>query len=361
MIPSTMRGKIFSKALEDTQVLSTIPDSRFKVVNVVSKVDFLEPGEMFVLKTIAISLSGMAKYQPKRFAAVILHAIDSVGSTACLVFQPGKVVIVGAATEYHAMYAAQSYRLILENIVSAYKDPDTDRIGLYSLEGRTQFTNWHTWNMVVNAKLENRPNLKNLVDALGDVSNWNPELFPALKMLIWLRPKDSCTCKSKKRNKSCNCNSKSLIFDTGKMVITGCKNTHDLNLSFHRISSLLDQNTDMHETDELLPRNQRFKARQQKMLVQHQQKTQVKMDNNISTIDYIERKYQKKRPIAQVEDETLLTMHPFVRACVLGQIENTRHMLGFYPGMRGEALEAISKLPPDNQNTTIIQMLSKRV
>lgn len=359
MIPSTMRGKIFRKALEDTQVLSTIPDSKFKVVNVVSKVEFLAPGEMFVLKTIAISLSGMAKYQPKRFAAVILHAIDSVGSTTCLVFQPGKLVVVGASTEYHALYAAQNYRLILENIVAPYRDPESNTIGLYSLEGRTQFTNWRTWNMVVNAKLDNRPNLKNLVDALGDVSNWNPELFPALKMLIWLRSKDICTCKSKKRNKSCDCNAKSLIFDTGKVVITGCKNIHDLNLSFHRICSLLDQNTDMHETDELLPRNQRFKARQQKMLVQHQQKTQVEMDHTTSAIDYIDRKYQKKRAIAQVEDETLLAMHPFVRACVLGQVENTHHMLELYPDLRDQALEAISKLPPDNQNGTIIQMLNK--
>lgn len=355
------RSEIFRKTVQDTISLSMEP-TNFRVVNVVSKVELLGPNEFFVLKTIAISLSGMAKYQPKRFAAVIIHTKDVIGSTTCLVFQPGKLVIVGASTEHHALYAAQTYRLMLEEIVAPYRDPETNTIQLHSLEGRTHFANWRTWNMVVNAELKNRPNLKNLVDALGDVSNWNPELFPALKMLIWLRCKDLCKCKSKKRNKSCDCNAKSLIFDTGELVITGCKNIHDLNLCYHRISSLLEQDETLHETEEMLPRNKRFEARRQKMLVHHK-KTQISVNTTGTSIEQVQQKYQnkiKKRPLDPEEDQDLLTMHPFVRACVLGQVENVEYLLPLYPALRAEALDAMEKIPPDNQNDQIKKWLTTR-
>lgn len=352
------RSEIFKKAIDETKTLSIEPNPDFRVVNVVSKVELLAPQEFFVLKTIAISLSGMAKYQPKRFAAVIIHTRDAIGSTTCLVFQPGKLVIVGASTEHHALYAAQIYRLKLEEIVAPYRDPETNTIQLHSLEGRTQFANWRTWNMVVNAQLKNRPNLKNLVDALGDVSNWNPELFPALKMLIWLRCKDLCKCKSKKRNKSCDCNAKSLIFDTGELVITGCKTIHDLNLCYHRISSLLEQDQTLHETDALLPRNQRFEARRQKMLVHHK-KTKITIDV-VTPVSYVDQKFKNKIKKQQTLDPEVLELHPFIRACVLGQTDNVEFMLPFYPTLRNEALDVIGKLPPDCQNDRIIQLLNKK-
>lgn len=90
----------------------------------------------------------MAKYQPKRFAAVVLHVRDPISTTTCLVFSTGKLVVVGALSWYHALYAGQMYRRIVEKVVCPYRDAETNAIVLTSLEGRTKFENWDIYNIV---------------------------------------------------------------------------------------------------------------------------------------------------------------------------------------------------------------------
>jgi hypothetical protein len=137
-----------------------------------------------------------------------------------------------------------------------------DDIRIQTLEGRMIFAEWHVTNIVTNVILPYRPNLRALVEFVGDVTSWAPGLFPGLKLLTWLKPRHLCQCKRRKKNKSCECNCRALVFDTGKMIITGCETISQV----HQANTLLQQffieNRDLLEDRVELPdRKDRFQAR----------------------------------------------------------------------------------------------------
>lgn len=212
----------------------------------------------------ALQLSGMIKYEPRRFAAAVLRIKDSIATTTCLVFRSGKIVVVGTLTKYHSIYACHLYRQVIESVESVYKQDDW--LGLHTLSGRTQFSEWGIWNMVAHDALPHRPDLKILSDMVSELASWTPELFPGLKLLVWLKAKDECQCQSVKKNKSCACNCRALIFDSGKVVITGCKDTQSIALARERIRMLLGEEDLQDRSGVVVPKNLRFQSRRRKML-----------------------------------------------------------------------------------------------
>jgi TATA-box binding protein (TBP) (component of TFIID and TFIIIB) len=316
----------------------------FTVVNVVSKVDLLDKGYNLSLHDVVASLPGMTKYQPKRFAAVIIH----IKGTTCLAFQSGKIVVVGAKTYYGALYACQVYRLWLETVLAPYST------GIHSLEGRLHFKNWRIHNMVAQTTLKRRPDLKKVMDMLTGVSNWNPELFPGLKLLMWLLPKYNCKCKPKK-NRSCKCNSRAVVFDTGKVNMMGCYTLQDLNLSYQRLTALFDE-CDFDEEKPLVPRSERFKARKQKVLEQTEKKrVKTKVDLDIPALT---KKYYKKKPKLS-HATSLLELDPFILACVTGQFENVQIMLPYSLEKIKPALMHMRELDREDRNEEIMALLTE--
>lgn len=358
-----MLGKIFDTAIAETTSLEDAesnPSRDSHIRNVVSTVNLLDNDQCLCLEIIASTLGPMAKFQPRRFAAIVLRIKDAIATTTCLVFRTGKLVVVGALSRYHALYAAQLYRIMIEQVVVPYKDPDTERIILSNLEGRTKFDRWGIWNIVASVNIGCRPDLKLLTELLGDVTAWNPELFPGLKLLVWLRPKALCRCNSRKKNKSCACNSRALLFDTGQVVMTGCRVMSDINLTKHRIQTLMEDE-DFHEKDAQLPKHQRFEARRQKILrssfvetMAPTEKQREKRQRNENDADgkMIMRKFKFQFTTPQVDE-------PFVQACITGQVANVAFMLPFCGKYVDEALRQLHNMSPEDVNPEVLSLLEK--
>ena len=329
-----------------------------RIQNVVGTTNLLEKGENLMLETIVTYLGAMAKFQPRRFAAIVLRIKDPVATTTCLVFRSGKLVVVGSVSWMHALFACHMYRLVIESVQVTYRYQE--RIMLTDLVGRTLFHNWGIWNIVASVHLGCRPNLKILTELLTDATSWNPELFPGLTLLIWLKPKNQCKCKKKKKNKSCACNAQALIFDTGNVVITGCRNMSDISLAHHRIKMLLEDDS-LLDHNEQLPRSERFAARRQMLLdIEFEgfrkSKKRQKPENHTQQwnedLQMITRKCRVKKwkPMD-------LKLHPFVNACLLGQVENVEFMLQYDTSQVANAWQEMNKLQPEERNEQIMNLL----
>ena len=193
----------FKKILDSTVPLTS--DCNLRVTNIVATVQLLGPNESICLESLAMNLSGLIKYAPKKFAAAIMRIKDSISTTTCLVFRSAKIVVVGAVTYYHSLLACQRYRLLIESVGAVYRG-ENGHLGVYNLTNRMQFKEWRITNIVAHVNLGRRPDLKILSELVADLTAWNPELFPGLKLLVWLRPKAECACVKRKKNKSCKCN-----------------------------------------------------------------------------------------------------------------------------------------------------------
>lgn len=313
-------ARINFKAAVDRVVPLLPNDSDHHIVNVVATVNILSPNEFLCLESMALQLSGMIKYEPRRFAAAVLRIKDSIATTTCLVFRSGKIVVVGTLTKYHSIYACHLYRQVIESVESVYKQDDW--LGLHTLSGRTQFKQWGIWNMVAHDSLPQRPDLKILSDMISELASWTPELFPGLKLLVWLKAKHECECKTIKKNKSCACNCRALIFDSGKVVITGCKDTYSVALARDRIRMLLGDEELQDRSGLVLPKNLRFQSRRQKLLsfvefagwVGAPKKEEMLLPALLQGV--------KKR--AKIENPQKL--NPLELARLLGQVENVKFL-----------------------------------
>jgi TATA-box binding protein (TBP) (component of TFIID and TFIIIB) len=253
----------FNRILDNTVPLEQNSPKSLSVNNIVSTVQLLNANESICLESLALNLSGLIKYAPKKFAAAIMRLKDGISTTTCLVFRSAKIVVVGAVTYYHSLMACQRYRLLIESVEGVYRGETG--LSVYNLTNRMQFINWRITNIVASVRLQCRPDLKILTEIAADLSAWNPELFPGMKLLVWLRPKDECKCVKKKKNKSCDCNCRALIFDTGEAIITGCNTIQDLNLSHHRIVTLLSDD-ELHDKDAEPSKRRRFESRREKII-----------------------------------------------------------------------------------------------
>jgi TATA-box binding protein (TBP) (component of TFIID and TFIIIB) len=355
----------FRNAVNNTVALESLPppEAPANIVNVVSTVDLLNKGDSLSLETIAVAMSGAAKFAHKRFAAIVIRIKDYIGTTTCLAFGSGKIVVVGALSRYHALYACQLYRCIIERIVSVYMDPISGRIITSNLVGRIQFQKWNIHNIVANSHAGCRPNLRMLLDLACDVSDWNPELFPGFHLLVWLKPKDQCTCTKKKKNRSCDCNCRVVLFDTGKMIITGCKDLNGIAVSKSRVRLLMMSEPSLQDNTEELPRNLRFQARREQMLKAAMLefagfRSKRKLDEEDDILTEVVPKtttVTKRRKPAKTVSE----LDPFIKACVDGQLENVQFILSYDTSGAQKALEYIEQNVPEELRDEQIMHLLK--
>ncbi len=234
-----------------------------RITNVVSKVFFVRRGQTINIHAILTQHPTQCKFDPKKFPAVIIKLKDDF-SCAGLIFNTGKMMIVGAKTKYQSLLGSHQCRKLIEQVEAPYRDPATGEITIQTLENKLAYTYFQVENMMANVYVGGFPNLAMLFRDLPRISNWNPELFPALKIIIWKTAKRDCTC-AKKRNMSCACNITVSLFDTGKMNISGCRNHSDVNYARKHMLTILD-NDQYQDKGVLVSKEKRFDERRRKLL-----------------------------------------------------------------------------------------------
>lgn len=329
----------FNKILEVEPLLKN-SEHDLHVNNIVSTAKLLKEKETICLESLVMYLGGMAKYAPKKFAAAILRIKDSISTTTCLVFRSGKLVVVGSQSEHHSIYSTQMYRQIIENVNSVYK---SNRGLIHSnLVGRTELSSCRITNIVAHVKLKHRPDLKLLSELAADLTAWNPDLFPGLKLLVWLKPKNNCKCIKKKKNKSCACNCRALIFDTGNVVITGCKNLEDVKLSKKLIGMLLDD-PDLHNKEEEPAKKDRSLKRREK-IIKSSCIEFIGWKEEVSLFDMVQPIKKNGKKITPLPTNN---NPPIINACKQKQVDNVKFIASFDSKQARLAVEYLQKNPND--------------
>jgi hypothetical protein len=142
-----------------------------------------------------------------------------------------------------------------------------------TLSGRTVFEQNIIHNIVGHGDLGARINLQALRDANPESVKWMPDSFPAAKCSIWLTEDCRCHCGRRQAIKDevdavlkhvvvvqrkCHCVMKTLVFDTGRIVMTGGRSVSDVNGVFFRMKALVPHfRSDM----VCVPREDRFYQR----------------------------------------------------------------------------------------------------
>lgn len=150
-----------------------------------------------------------AEFNPKRFAAVIMR-IREPKSTA-LIFESGKMVVLGAKSEDRARIAARKYAKIIKMCE----------------HGAVKFRDFKVNNMVGVAACDFPIRLESLVLAHAKFSSYEPELFPGL---VYRLSKPKLVI---------------LIFVSGKIVITGARSYQDLHSAVEKIFPVLTEHRKM--------------------------------------------------------------------------------------------------------------------
>jgi TATA-box binding protein (TBP) (component of TFIID and TFIIIB) len=352
-VNNTMSKLNIKKIVSQVVPLESLPQKPLHIDNVVGTVELLKPGQFICLETLSLHLNGMAKYQPKKFVATMLRIKDSISTTTCLTFAKGEIVVVGAKTKHHSLLACHIYRQFIERVPGIFEG-ENGGLGMYNLVNRTQFNHWSICNIVTHYNLQCKPDLKHLAQIAPEICDWNHELFPGLRLLVWINPKNKCRCElKKKKNRSCKCNCRAILFDTGKVVITGCETQSDVNIATQRIQDLfLDD--DMHDKEYMEGSStERFRARREKIIkaayieftgwYTTPNVVQTTMEDDI-TIDYLLKGFKKqlvrKHEISFGKD---LDVEPIIKACRAGQKENVEFLLKVDPNYAKVALESGEK------------------
>ncbi|CAF0773640.1 unnamed protein product [Adineta steineri] len=166
--------------------------------NIVSTVNLGCPLD---LKRIALQARN-AEYNPKRFAAVIMR-IRSPRTTA-LIFSSGKMVCTGAKSEEDSVQAARRYARVIQ------------KLGF-----QAKFLDFKIQNMVGSADVNFKIRLEALQLKHATYCSYEPELFPGLIYRI-IKPKIVL-----------------LIFNSGKVVLTGAKERREIHEAFELIFPIL--------------------------------------------------------------------------------------------------------------------------
>jgi len=233
------------------------------IVNLVSTVELLPQGKGYKLPLQAIARAlANSQYAPCLFAANIIKFTDSIGDCTPLIFASGKIVVVSGQTPHHTLYMSQLTRFIIEQVRCAMRADDGTVDPCGSLMGRTIFKDCITHNVVGHAELGCRINLQAMCEAAPSACKWVPDLFPGLKCRMWLTGSGRCECHKPK----CVCAVKVLVFDTGRIVITGGRCIRDVNSIFFRIRAIAPDFNDG-DANLVIPREDRFYQRLSSMLV----------------------------------------------------------------------------------------------
>ncbi|MBX9636405.1 MAG: hypothetical protein K2Q45_02500 [Nitrosomonas sp.] len=336
-----------------------------RIENVVSTAVLLPPNCGYKLPLEALSLRiKCSQYAPIAFAANIIKISDSTTDSTALIFASGKIVVVASLTENHTRYISQLIRIIIEQVSCMMRDAE-GRIYEGSLLNRTVFQQCHIHNIVGSGDLHCRVDLQAMCDAAPMACKWFPDFFPGLKCKIWLTQSHMCECKQQQappkvdtelaeplalilgKTSKCSCAVKMLIFDTGRIVVTGARTVQDINNVFFRIKKLTGKFS-MTNTNAAIPKDDRFYSRLSTMLVPSgETMKQVKVaavatasasENNISDIiSTMERRTKKQKqthaPLGPTTGTAAgaatTTTTPLMRLCFDGRLKDVQLLLQF--------------------------------
>lgn len=234
-------------------------------VNVVSSVELLPEGYSFSLENIiAHNYRGFIKCDPKNFCGVTIRFTDSICPVTHNLFRSGKLNTVGAKTIQHARYSAQVVRQYLSRINGIYIGPD-GKLVYRNLIQNTVFLNCRTVLLTAVYNLCKKPNLSHISSIAQDIARWDPDTFPGLMFLAWLKPRQSCTCKKIKKKTGCNCTIRFIIYESGKIVITGGNTTQSVSKSIKLLDLLFSDTDFVTDQDNQIIHN-RINARKKELL-----------------------------------------------------------------------------------------------
>ena len=146
----------------------------------------------------------VAEYNPLRFSAITFRLHDP--KSTALIFGSGKIVVTGTKSRYRALLAAYKYVNIMRDRVQLPAN-------VYSPVVQ---------NMVASVFVGSRLDLNKLKRLQPQCCNFEPTLFPGL---IW--------------RGSHNSSMVVLVFDSGKLVITGAKTRQHITDTYARIAPVL--------------------------------------------------------------------------------------------------------------------------
>jgi transcription initiation factor TFIID TATA-box-binding protein len=161
------------------------------------------------------------QYNPKRFSGLILRMHNPLATS--LIFSNGKIIVLGAKTEEDSKKAC-------------------DKIGkiIKSLNYPVKLTNFKIQNIVGSCDVRFQINLYKLNSKIKEHVKssrvaFEPEIFPGL--IYRLIPNKS----QNNENNEKSPNIAFLIFNSGKIVITGGKNRNQIYEAFNKVYPLLYQ------------------------------------------------------------------------------------------------------------------------
>jgi TATA-box binding protein (TBP) (component of TFIID and TFIIIB) len=269
-----------------------------QIVNLVNTVQLLpqikdpvtgKPVYKLPLESISMILRSCSQFAPRQFAANVLRLKDNITDTTSLIFRSGKIVTVRNLSENHTTYVSQLFRIVIERVRAMMRDPDTGRVFCGTLEGRCTFDTCSIRNVVGSGDLGIQVDLPKLKCAAPHYCKYEPAIFPGLKFRVWTPASQKCVCAMSFDQQAddddddddedeaaiaevvvdlktkCICVVKCLIFDSGKLVITGGKSVQVVYDVFQRIKRLAVQFED--KEDNTVPREKRFRHRLSRMMI----------------------------------------------------------------------------------------------
>jgi len=341
--------KRLQKLVDDTEELRETEDKVYQtcITNVQSTTRIVKKGTRLPLREIAMTFSGMVKYNPRKFAAAIMHVNFGIRVTTCMVFEAGQIVVIGAVTIEHSRYAAQKYRLLLSQVSAIFWDQQRNQLVLTTLENRTCFEEFEIGNIVATSDLPWKIKLKQFRDHMQRDAEYNPDRFPGCSFVVWIKPRQNCQCPrpEHKTKESCACNVQSTLFDSGSFIITGSKSLQDTNRAKH----LIIKYTQNHQKlQELVPRKLRFEARREEIFkasMEHNGVQRILKNKDINfqeqrNVDNLIKLQCLLDYIPPVEREKS-KLHPLTRACIRRDISVVADLLKLIRKDRGQIIDRV--------------------
>lgn len=194
-MPKTKKKKTVRIKLDSLPDDSSIVVPPYRLVNVVSTCSL--GVENIDLRKMALR-QRFCEFNPSTFAAATMRIKSP--RTTCLLFASGNMVITGSANTHEARVAARRYCLILQWCGE-----------------KITFQNFRIQNIVASANCGFTINLKDIADAFSSYASYDPDLFPGLIFRVH-SPKLVFLC-----------------FRSGKIVITGAKNTEEIAVTYNKL------------------------------------------------------------------------------------------------------------------------------
>lgn len=170
-----------------------------EIQNVVSSINLKNEVN---LKKLAMNTQNI-EYNPTKWSPAAIMRIKNPKATA-LVFRSGKLICIGAKSIEESKNAARKFGRRIQ------------KAGFH-----TTFNDFKIHNIVGNSMVNTKLNLDKIYNEHISQCYYDPRSFPGLTFCL-KSPKISI-----------------LVFQSGKIVLTGAKSISDINLAYHKIVPLL--------------------------------------------------------------------------------------------------------------------------